>query len=90
MIIQKVISEGFQILKKNNIKSPLLDSEILMSKTLDRKREFIILNIRNNIERKKISYFKHLISQRAKGKPVAYLLKKNFFGNMNFMWMKMS
>ena len=79
MIIQNIISEGFQILKKNNIKSPLLDSEILMTKALGKKREYVILNIRNTLEKKKIKYFRHLIKKRAKGKPVAYLLKKKIF-----------
>ncbi len=84
MIIQKAISEGFKVLKKNNIRSPLLDSEILISKALDKKREYIILNITNNIEKKKINYFKYLINQRAQGKPIAYLLKKKFFWKYEF------
>ena len=84
MIIQNIISEGFQILKKNNIKSPLLDSEILMTKALGKKREYVILNIRNTLEKKKIKYFKHLINKRAKGKPVAYLLKKKSFWKYEF------
>ncbi len=84
MIIQKAITEGFQILKKNNIKSPLLDSEILMSHVLGKKREYIILNIRNTLEQEKFNNFKYLISKRAKGKPVAYLLKKKFFWKHEF------
>jgi len=84
MIIQQAITEGFQILKKNNIKSPLLDSEILMSQVLGKKREYIILNIRNTLTQEKFNYFKYLISKRAKGKPVAYLLKKKFFWKHEF------
>ncbi len=84
MIIQQAINEGFQILKKNNIKSPLLDSEILMSEALAEKREYIILNIRNTLQQKKLNYFRNLIDKRAKGNPVAYLLKKKFFWKYEF------
>ena len=58
MIIQKALSEGFQILRTNNIKSALLDSEILMSEALAKKREYIILNIRNTLTQEKFNYFK--------------------------------
>ncbi len=84
MIIQKALSEGFQILRTNNIKSALLDSEILMSEALAKKREYIILNIRNTLTQEKFNYFKYLIRKRAKGKPIAYLLKKKFFWKYEF------
>ena len=84
MIIQKAINQGSQILKTKNIKSPLLDSEILMSEVLAKNREYIILNSSNTLEQEKLNHFKHLINKRAKGKPVAYLLKKKFFWKYEF------
>ena len=39
MIIQKAIKEASLKLKDQNIKSFILDSEILMSKVLNKKRE---------------------------------------------------
>ena len=48
MNIQKAILEGASILKKNKISSPNLDSEILLSKVINRNREYIILNSNKN------------------------------------------
>ena len=45
MNIQSAINEASLKLKKNNIASPLIDSEILMTKVLNKKREYVILNI---------------------------------------------
>ena len=44
MNIDTAIKNGFLDLKKKNIKSALLDSEILMSKVLNQDRSKIILN----------------------------------------------
>ena len=44
MIIRTAINEAFLELKNKNIKSSLLDSEILMSKVLNKKRDYISYN----------------------------------------------
>ena len=80
MNIENAIYDASQILKKNNIKSPILDSELLMSKAIQKDRDYIILNLKNNLDDQKFSYFSELIKQRTRGKPVAYLIgKKNFW-----------
>ena len=71
-------------LKKNNIKSHLLDSEILMSKAINKDREFVILNLEKDLKKKNYDYFKKLISQRLKGKPIAYLTGKKSFWKYEF------
>ena len=71
-------------LKKNNIKSHLLDSEILMSKAINKDREFVILNLEKDLKKKNYDYFKELISQRLKGKPIAYLTGKKSFWKYEF------
>ena len=43
MNIQFALSEANKILAKNDIKSSKLDSEILLSKILNKDRKFIIL-----------------------------------------------
>ena len=84
MIIRTAINEAYLQLKKKNIKSFLLDSEILMSKVLDKKRDYIILNLEKDLEIKKFNYFKYLINERAKGKPIAYLTGKKYFWKDEF------
>ena len=85
MIIDEVLKIGKTILKNAGLKSPILDSEILMSFVLNNSREFVLLNLDKNLERNKIIYFEDLITQRLKGKPVAYLIKKKDFWRHEFL-----
>ena len=43
-----ILVEGINFLKKNKIKNPYLDAELILSKAVNRKREEILLNINNN------------------------------------------
>jgi len=82
MRLSEVINKGANILKKNNISSFSLDSEILIGTILNKKREFIILN--QNLEIKKNDYSKYLslIQKRSTHTPLAYLIKsKDFWKN---------
>jgi len=45
MNYSKVISKAANILKRNLIKNPFLDSEMLLSETLKIKRESLLLNL---------------------------------------------
>jgi len=84
MKIENAIKEGFLKLKQNNIETALLDSQILMSKTIKRDQKFIILNSGKNLKSCDYQLFKKLISYRAKGKPVAYLTGIKSFWNYDF------
>ena len=82
MKLSEAIIEGANILKKNNIPSFHLDSEILIGKILDKKREFIILNQNLEIQKNDYSKFISLIQKRSTHTPVAYLIKsKDFWKN---------
>ena len=84
MKLSEVITKGANILKKNNIPSFFLDSEILIGKILDKKREFIILN--QNLEIQKNDYLKFisLIQKRGSHMPLAYLTKSKDFWKSEF------
>ena len=82
MIIEKAINQASKILKKNNIKTALLDSEILISKVIKKERKSIFLNLHKEIKKELFNQFNSLIKQRSKGKPIAYLTgKKDFWQN---------
>ncbi len=85
MEIQNLINEGGQELKKNNISSYLLDSEILLSKTINKRREYLILNPKKKIDNKRCIIFKNFIYQRSLGKPIAYILGKKDFWKDEFI-----
>jgi len=80
MNLQSALNEGSKFLKNNNIPNSKLDSEILMSKIINKDRKFIILNNNYKLSNKSFIDFKELINQRSKGKPISYLTgKKNFW-----------
>jgi len=66
------------------VKSASLDSEILMSNALNKKREFIILNLDKEISKKNFDDFQNMVTERIKGKPIAYLINKKFFWKYEF------
>ena len=84
MNIKSLLQEGSKILKENNIFSYKLDSEILMSKILRKDRKFLILNQTFKPDKTCSKHFKNLIEQRAKGKPVAYLVGSKYFWKYKF------
>ena len=85
----QLMNFGARKLKENKIISSRLDSEILLSKTLKKKREEILLNLDEKICDKSLIFFKKLINRRCKNEPIAYLIgqkefwSKNFFVNKN-------
>ncbi|MBD1173885.1 peptide chain release factor N(5)-glutamine methyltransferase [Pelagibacterales bacterium SAG-MED01] len=84
MNINQAILEATDLLKKNNIKSSKLDSEILMAKAIKKQREYIILNSNKPIQNKSYNYFRSLIKERSYGKPIAYLVGNKEFWKYEF------
>ncbi len=84
MNISSAINEGSKFLKSKFISSSQLDSEILMAKTIDKDRNYILLNSNNLINKDDLSNFYDLIKQRSLGSPIAYLTNSKFFWNSKF------
>ena len=85
MNIQNAIRKGKMILSEKKIKTAELDSEILMSKAINKEKKFLILNFNNVIPKENLNIFNDLVNQRSKGKPIAYLLKKKEFWKNEFV-----
>ncbi len=85
MNIQTALKKGQSKLRDNNILSAQLDSEILMSKAINKDKKFIILNLNKEIKKKNLSYFNFLISERVKSKPIAHIIKKKDFWKYEFV-----
>jgi len=85
MNIYSAMIQGAKILKEGFIKSPLLDSEILMTKVLKKDRKYILLNSKKVLEREDLNIFQKLIKERSNGKPIAYLTNKKFFWKSEFI-----
>ena len=85
MNIQSALKQACIILKDSNIKTANLDSEILMAYAIRKDKKYIMLNHNKKLKPNSISSFKKLISQRADGKPIAYLMGKKDFWNDEFI-----
>jgi len=84
MNIENVLNRAVTDLNNNFIKNASLDSEILLSHTINQDRKYIILNSKKKISNKELNTFNRLISRRKKGEPVAYLIKKKEFWKETF------
>ena len=84
MNIETAIQKASLYLKRNNIKTSLLDSEILMTQVLKKDRKFLILNSNKELNNIQYQKFKKLISSRLRSKPVAYITEKKYFWKYEF------
>ena len=84
MNINLAIKKGSKILKDRLIPNFQLDTEILMAKTIDEDRNYVLLNSNNPLDKNELNNFFKLIERRSFGKPVAYLTNKKFFWDSEF------
>ena len=84
MNIQTALNQANQKLKKNNIFSYKLDSEILMSNVVKKERDYVILNFNMNLTNSQLTNYRKLITERSKGKPISYLVGKKEFWKYEF------
>jgi len=84
MIISDLLNSGSKILKINKIQTHQLDSEIMLSSLMKRKREQIIINSEKKVSKNIVNVFKKLIVRRSTKEPLAYILKEKEFWSKNF------
>ena len=84
MKASELINIGSKKLKTNSIKSFILDSEILLSKVLNKKREEVLVDLNQKIENNKILEFLKYIDRRALKEPIAYIIQQKEFWSRNF------
>ena len=85
MNYHEILTKGTNFLKKNNIKNPYLDTELLFSKIINRKREEVLLNINDKVKNKEIEEFKYYLSRRKKKEPIAYIIGYKYFWRHKFL-----
>ena len=79
------LRDGYKILKKNNISSYKIDSEILMSETLEISREELILNLEKEVNNEESKKYFDLINRRKKNEPIAYITNNKSFWRDKFL-----
>tara|TARA_X000001036_G_scaffold276373_1_gene256663 strand:+ start:300 stop:1145 length:846 start_codon:yes stop_codon:yes gene_type:complete len=84
MEILDLLNSGSRQLKNNNIISCRLDSEILLAKILNKKREKLLINLNKKVSQENVKYYKKLILRRASNEPIAYILEEKEFWSKNY------
>ena len=67
MNIQETINKAAISLKNNDIKTPYLDSELLLLKVLHKDRKYLLLNSKETLSKEHLFQFNNLICRRKKG-----------------------
>ena len=84
MNIENVLIKGINVLQMSRVLNPQLDSEILLSNSINKDKKYIILNPKETLNKEQLTNFKNLIERRKKGEPIAYLINKKEFWNNEF------
>ena len=84
MNILKALNIGYSLLKSNRINSYKIDTELLLSDSLNVSRENLLLNFKHSVNTKKYKNFLIKLHRRKKREPIAYILRKKEFWKNNF------
>lgn len=80
----EAIKFGSQFLKESKVNSFILDTEILLSKCLNKSRESVLMYLEQNLNSKEILAFKEYLLRRSKNEPIAYILEEKEFWSKKF------
>ena len=84
MNLIEALNYGYNILKSNNINSYKIDTEILLSDSLNISKEKLILNLKEKINNKNYNNFLYKLNRRKLKEPIAYIIKKKEFWKNEF------
>ena len=91
MTIMEAIRKGMIELKSSNLETPKLKARLLMQYTLNKSRQYIIVNDRENINEKQEKQYFLGIEKLKNGEPLEHIthqkefMKLNFFVNENVL-----
>ena len=85
MNYNQILKKGENYLKRSKIKNPNLDSELILSKVLNKKREEILLNTNNKLKNRDILKFENYLQRRFLKEPIAYILGYKYFWKYKFL-----
>ena len=80
----EIIKIGSNLLKEKKIPSYILDSEMLLSKTLNKTRENILVNLDKKVNERNVEIFKKYLQRRSNNEPMAYIMEEKEFWSMKF------
>ena len=80
----ELLNSGSYKLQKQKIKTHRIDSEILLSKVLNKSREQILIRLNQNMKNTEVSAFDNLIQRRLHKEPIAYIINEKEFWSKKF------
>ena len=80
----EAIKIGTKLLKEKNIPTYILDTELILSKSLNKSKEELLINLEQNINKKRLTDFNEYLIRRSKKEPIAYLLEEKEFWSKKF------
>ena len=84
MKILEILKTGSKLLKEKKISTHILDSELLLSKSLKKSREEILINLEQNINKSAFADFNKYLIRRSRKEPIAHILEEKEFWSRNF------
>jgi len=85
MNYQQILEKASNQLKFKNFKSPKLDAELMLAKTLNLCREEVLLNLKQEIDKHSLEKFYYFLNLRKQNRPIAYILNYKFFWKYKFI-----
>ncbi len=76
MNYRNILLRGSTILKKNNLANADIDAECLLSYSLNKSRENILLNLNEKVNLTKFKNYISLIYRRRNKEPISHITKK--------------
>ena len=80
----ELLNSGSYKLQKHKIKTHRLDSEILLSKVLNKSREETLVRLNQNMKITEVFAFDNLIQRRLHKEPIAYIINEKEFWSKKF------
>lgn len=81
MTTKQALTEATIKFKKNKVKFPQLEAEILLSHIIKKPREYLFTYPEAKLTKKQVSGFRFQVSKRLRGVPIAYIIgQKEFYG----------
>ena len=84
MKVLEAIRAGSKLLKEKNIPTYVLDSELLLSNSLNKSREELLINLEQNINKRELKIFNKYLVRRSNREPIAYLIGEKEFWSKKF------
>jgi release factor glutamine methyltransferase len=83
-MLKNCLAEEIAKLKKNKIKFPHLEAEVLLSCILKKPREYIFAHPEYELNKKQVTSYKLQVTRRLQGVPIAYLTGEKEFYALKF------